>query len=50
VKAKDDAASIALSSDLHRQVVAALRRQLDIPWDCAVADIARNALNGKVMP
>ena len=43
-KAEEDAASIALSSDLRRQVVAALRRQPDIPWDLAIANIARKAL------
>jgi len=43
-KADEDAASIPLPSDLHRQVAAALRRQPDIPWDVAVADIARKAL------
>ena len=49
-KAEDDAASIPLPSDLHQQVVAALKRQPDIPWDFAVADIARKALNGKAEP
>ena len=44
-KAEEDAASIELPSDLHRQVVAALERQPDIPWDLAVADIARKALH-----
>jgi hypothetical protein len=43
-KAEQDAASIPLSSELHEQVVAALRRQPDIPWDLAVASIARKAL------
>jgi hypothetical protein len=44
-KAEEDAASIALSSDLHQQVVAALKRQPEIPWDFAVANIARKALH-----
>ena len=44
-KAEDDATSIPLPSKLHQQVVAALRRQPDIPWDVAVADIARKALH-----
>ena len=39
-KAEADAASISLPSDLHRQVVAALKRQSDTPWDIAVAEIA----------
>ena len=47
-KAEFEAASFQLPSDLHRQVVAALQRQRDIPWDFAVTDIARRALNGKV--
>ena len=34
-----------LPSELHQQVVAALRRQPDIPWGLAVADIARKALH-----
>ena len=46
-KAESEAASFQLPSDLHRQVVAALQRQRDIPWDFAVTDIARRALNGK---
>ena len=46
-KADEDAASIPLPSDLHRQVVAALGYQPDIPWDLAVADIARKALHEK---
>ena len=44
-KAEADAAEIALPSELRKQVVAALRRQPDIPWDLAVADIARKALH-----
>jgi hypothetical protein len=44
-KADEDAASIPLPSDLHRQVAAALRRQPDIPWDLAVGDIARKAFH-----
>jgi hypothetical protein len=43
-KAEEDASSIPLPSKLHEQVVAALRRQPDIPWDVAVANIARKAL------
>jgi hypothetical protein len=43
-KAEEDAASVALPSNLHHQVVATLKRQPDIPWDLAVADIARRAL------
>jgi bisphosphoglycerate-dependent phosphoglycerate mutase len=43
-KAEEDAASIPLPSELHQQVVAALRSQPDIPWDFAVVDIARKAL------
>jgi hypothetical protein len=43
-KAAKAAISIALPSDLHHQVVATLKRQPDIPWDLAVADIARRAL------
>ena len=42
-KADEDAASIPLPSDLHRQVVA---RRPDIPRDLAVANIARKVLNG----
>ena len=49
-KAEEAAISIALPSDLHHQVVAALKRQPDIPWDFAVADIARKALNGEGVP
>ena len=30
--------------ELHQQVAAALRRQPDIPWDIAVANMARKAL------
>jgi hypothetical protein len=45
VKTDEDAAPIPLPSDLHRQVAAALRRQPDIPWDLAVADIARKAFH-----
>ena len=33
-KAEEDASSIPLPSKLHEQVVAALRRQPDIPLDC----------------
>ena len=44
-KAEEDATSIPLPSELHQQVVAALRRQPDIPWDIAVADIACKALH-----
>jgi hypothetical protein len=43
-KAEEDATSIALPAELRRQVVAALRRQPDIPWDVAVSNIARKAL------
>jgi hypothetical protein len=43
-QAEEDAASIVLPSDLHHQVVAALKRQSDIPWGFAVAAIARKAL------
>jgi hypothetical protein len=43
-KAAKAAISIALPSDLHHQVVATLKRQPDIPWDLAVANIARRAL------
>jgi hypothetical protein len=46
-KAESDAASVALPSNLHRQVLGALERRPDVPWDFAVADIARRALNGK---
>ncbi len=49
-KAEEDAASIALPSDLHHQVAATLNRQPDIPWDFAVAEIARKALNGEGVP
>ena len=49
-KAEAEAASFQLPSDLHRRVVAALQRQRDIPWDFAVTDIARRALNGKAEP
>jgi hypothetical protein len=49
-KAEFEAASFQLPSDLHRRVVAALQRQRDIPWDFAVTDIARRALNGKAEP
>jgi hypothetical protein len=41
-----DAASVALPADLHQRVVAILRRQPHIPWDRAVADLAREALKG----
>lgn len=44
-KAEEDAHSIALSSDLHGQVVAALKRQPEIPWDFAVADIVCKVLD-----
>ena len=44
-KAQEDATSIPLPSELHQQVVAALRRRPDIPWDVAVADIACKALH-----
>ena len=44
-KADEDAASIPLLSDLHRLVAAALRRQPDIPWDLAVANIAHRAFH-----
>jgi hypothetical protein len=43
-KAEEDAASIPLPAKLHQQIAAALKRQKDIPWDYAVADIARKAL------
>jgi hypothetical protein len=43
-KAEEDAASIPLPAKLHQQVVTALKRQKDIPWDYEVADIARKAL------
>ena len=46
-KAESDAASVALPSNLHRQVLGALKLRPDVPWDFAVADIARRALNGK---
>jgi hypothetical protein len=36
-----EAAAIALPEDLRRKVVEALKRRPDIPWDLAVADIAR---------
>jgi hypothetical protein len=45
-KAEADAASVSLPSDLHHQVVAALKRQSDTPWDIAVAEIARREVNG----
>ena len=38
------AARVELPSDLRQQVEAALRRRPDIPWDLAVADIARRAV------
>jgi hypothetical protein len=44
-KAETEAASIALPSELRQQIAAALKHQPDIPWDLAVADIARKALN-----
>ena len=46
-QAEEDAISIALPAKLHQQVVAALKCQPDIPWDFAVADIARKARNGE---
>ena len=45
-KAEADAAAVALPADLRRQVVAALKRQPDIPWDLAVADVARGICDG----
>jgi hypothetical protein len=42
--AEEAATSISLPSELREQVVAALRRQPDLPWDVAVANIARKAL------
>jgi hypothetical protein len=46
VGAEADAASVSLPSDLHHQVVAALKRQSDTPWDIAVAEIVRREVNG----
>jgi hypothetical protein len=39
-QAEDDAASTALAFHLCQNVVAALKRQSDTPWDIAVAKIA----------
>jgi hypothetical protein len=39
-----------LPADLHQQVVAALKRQPDIPWDLAITEIAGKAVNGKGAP
>jgi hypothetical protein len=36
-----EAAAIELPEDLRRKVIAALKHRPDIPWDLAVADIAR---------
>ena len=36
--------------DLRDQVVAALVDQAEIPWDVAVADIARRAIDGEKAP
>jgi hypothetical protein len=44
-KVEEDAASILLPSKLHQQVVAVLKRHPDIPWDIAVANLARKALH-----
>ena len=44
-KAEVDAASMSLPSDMHLQVVAALKRQSDMPWDIAVAEIVGKELN-----
>jgi len=43
-KVETDAAAIALPAEMRHQVVADLRRKPDIPWDLAIADIARRAL------
>jgi hypothetical protein len=40
---EDQAAGITLPSDLHDQVKAALKRQPAVPWDLAVAEIAKRA-------
>ena len=47
-QAEAEAAAVELPEDLRQQVVAALERQPDIPWDLAVADIALKALDGCV--
>jgi hypothetical protein len=44
-KAEEDAASIALPPKMHQKVVAALKRQPEVPWDFAVADIVREVLD-----
>jgi hypothetical protein len=44
-QAEEDATSIPLPAKLHQQGVAALRRQPDIPWDLAVATLARRRFN-----
>ena len=49
-QAEADAALVALPSNLHKQVVAALKRRPDAPWDFAMVDIAHRALNGKGTP
>ena len=49
-QAEFDANSVALPSNLNKQVVAALRRRPAIPWDLALADIARKALDRKRVP
>jgi hypothetical protein len=41
-----DAAAVELPADLRNQVVAALGVRPEIPWDVAVADIARMAIDG----
>jgi hypothetical protein len=38
---------IALPAELRQQVIAALKRQPDIPWDLVIAHLARMALDGK---
>jgi hypothetical protein len=49
-QAEADAASVALPSDLHQQVVSALKLRPDIPRDFAVANIARKALTEESVP
>jgi DNA topoisomerase 6 subunit A-like protein len=46
----EEAEVVALPVDLRDQVLAALERQPEIPWDLAVADIARKALDGACVP
>jgi hypothetical protein len=44
------AAAVELPADLRNQVVAELGVRPEIPWDVAVADIARRAIDGEKAP